>query len=282
MAQSEEKRREQSERMKAHWAAKRASQNKNPETKDIGEVLRENNQTFDDPVVSTPQPKEDTIIQPDIGDLIRQIQELKDTQWQLMRGQIQSQSQDTAVSNGKLTGTIERYAVDPGLYPDPRERLSVEPRLARFAFSMNYELQWNIGESSYETIDHIRMKEPKFTLTLVRIMLDEDTGEPTNGRYDICRLIMHEDPTAALTIAREQGLDVSTIEEADFLNEMRYIRMRDWLLEAFYPSKPTISNQKRDMVINGKLVSYWEKNAEVADDTGTKKIDWDSIPKTKF
>lgn len=294
MALSEEQRRAASERMKARWAEKKASQNKNPKTKET--YIIENNINPQDsfpegiPIeepTNVPEIKEDTIVQPDVNELIKQIEELKAMQWQMMRDAMREGEKPsnvaTAVSNGKLTGTVDKYSMDKMLYADPRERLAEEPKLKRFAFPLNYELEWEIGESAYETIDHIRMREPRFTLTLVKIMLDEDTGEDTNGRYDICRLIMHEDPVAAMTIAREHGLDVQADDETSFLNEMRYIRMRDWLLEAFYPSKPTVGKQKRDMVVGGKLVSYWEKNTEAdSGDQGIRKTDWDNLPKVKF
>lgn len=224
--------------------------------------------------------------EPNLTDLQRQIQELKDMQWALMKGALAGTvggNEQVNAENGKLTGTFEKYALSPDLYPDPSERLAEEVKLQRFAFKMNYELDYHVGDVSYTTIDNIRTKEPKFELTLVRVMLDEDTGEDTGGRYDICRLIMHEDPDTALTIARQVGFDMESLDEAMFLNEMRYIRMRDWLLEAFYPPKPDPKKEKRDMVINGKLVQYWQKNAEEGTgEGGLKKIDWDNVAKVKF
>ena len=108
--------------------------------------------------------------------------------------------------------------------------------------------------------------------------MDEVTGEPTSGRYEICRMIMHEDPDAALVVAKEQGIEVDTTQdEADFLNEMRYIRMRDWLLECFYPGASTASSKKRDMVVNGKLVTYFEVN-----DENSQGIDFSKLPRIKF
>lgn len=226
----------------------------------------------------------DTVTQPDYGELQRQIQELKDMQWAFMKGalaQDQDQQAPTQGGSGKLTGTFIKYAMDPALYPSPVERLAQEPKLARFAFPLNYELQYEIEESAYETIDHIRTKEPRFTLTLVKIMLDEETGDDSGGRYDICRIIMHEDPTTALVIAQQEGIDVESMDEKVFLNEMRYVRMRDWLLDCFYPPKITTQKQKRDMVISGRLVQYWEKNVEDGE-AGITKVDWDKLPKIKF
>jgi hypothetical protein len=110
-------------------------------------------------------------------------------------------------------------------------------------------------------------------------MLDEETGEPTPGRYVVCQLVMHEDPETALVLARENGLQVNDEEEMLFLNEMRYLRMRNWLLDCFYPPKASPKQQRKDMVIEGRLVQYWEANTE---DGGKERIDFSKLPKVKF
>ena len=72
-------------------------------------------------------------------------------------------------------------------------------------------------------------------------------------------MIFFEDPDAALAVARENGLDVRDYEEKEFLDEMRYLRVRNWLLEAFYP--PTITNKKQNkkqMVVGNQVVEYYE------------------------
>ena len=100
-------------------------------------------------------------------------------------------------------------------------------------------------------------------MELNRIVMDEDTGDPTNGRYTICRMVFHEDPDAALVVARENGVNIADFEERAFLDEMRYLRARDWLLEAFYPPKPSQPKKnKKEMGIGGKLVEYFEINSE--------------------
>lgn len=203
------------------------------------------------------QPQE-TISQQELNDLQRQILELK----QALMSQQAPQGNNLSFKGGQLTGTFEKYKIGSQNYPDPRKRLSSEPRLARFAFDINYELNWHVGVSEYTTIDGIRTKEPKFTLELVRVIVDEDTGEPTNGRYVVCRLIMHEDPEAALIIARNEGIDVDEMDEKSFLDEMRYLRMREWLLECFYPSPVVKPNEKKDMVIGGTIVEYFEVTSE--------------------
>lgn len=163
---------------------------------------------------------------------------------------------------GKMTGTVERFAIDPINYPDPTKRLADEPRLQRFGFKENYELKYTVTTSEYTTIDNIRMREPKFILDLIRVVYDEETGEATPGRYIEYRMVLHEDPDTALHIARSSGLPIDEGNEKDFLNEMRYLRMRDWLLECFYKPKPTSNRNRREMVINNKLVEYFEISSE--------------------
>lgn len=224
----------------------------------------------------------ETISTDEYAELKRQIEELRSNQFtdllKAFRNEPQNQQGNATVATGRLTGTFEKYAMAKDLYPNPSDRLAEEQRLQRFAFKINYELVYEVGVSEYETIDKIRTREPKFSLTLVRIMMDEDTGEPTAGRYEICRLIMHEDPEAALVIARDNNLVVEEETEEAFLNEMRYLRMRDWLLECFYPAPVKEQNNRKEIVIGGKLVTYYEKNNE----SGAGVTDWDKLPRIKF
>jgi hypothetical protein len=263
---------------KARMAKVRAArQNKNPETKTPEiptEVYAE--ASVEQPVI---EEKTDFAPEPSVQDLMLQIAELKALHWQA-QAQGNAPQGVTAGGTGKLTGTYEKYAIDPANYPDPTARIAVHPKLQRFAFDLNYELIYTLGTSEYTTIDNVRTREPKFSLELVRVVMDEETGEPTNGRYVICRLVMHEDPETALIIAREQGLPVNENGELEFLNEMRFIRMRDWVLECFYPAPVKAESNKREMVINGKLVTYYEKNNE--NGTGVTQLDWDKLPKIKF
>lgn len=198
--------------------------------------------------------RKDTISMDDYLDLKREIEELKRSSWQ-------PQPQGVGLKNGRLVGTVEKYNLTKDYYPDETLRLAKESRLARFAFDENYELRFDVSTTEYQTIDGIRTKEPKFTLELIGKVFDDDTGELTSGRYIICRLIMHEDPEAALVIAREQHLDVDEDNEESFLNEMRYIRQRDWLVKCFYPEVSKKDNRKKEMVIGGKIVEYFEVDA---------------------
>lgn len=108
------------------------------------------------------------------------------------------------------------------------------------------------------------MTEPRFTLDLNRIVYDEETYEPTNKRYTVCRMVFFEDPQTAMIIARENGIQIDAQDEASFLDEMRFLRMRDWLLEAFYPPKPAPNRNKREQVIGNQMVEVWEISSETS------------------
>lgn len=204
---------------------------------------------------------EPTITQTEYSDLLKQIEQLKraaSSQFSPTPAQL---SEPQMNQRGHLIGTFEKYGIDPKGYPNPCERLAQEPRLRRFAFDVNYELSFAVTSTRYQTLDGINTLEPRFTLELIKIVMDEDTGEPTNGRYVLRTMMLHEDPQAALMVARENGLAVDEVNQADFLNEMRYLRMRDWLVEAFYPPRNTGKQQKREMVMNNQVVQYFEMSS---------------------
>lgn len=228
------------------------------------------------PVLEEPEKPDVTISQQDFDDMKRQIEELKNLPWKIL-GQLAPQ-ETAKVANGQLTGTVEKYPLIADLYPNPTERLSEEQKLQRFAFKINYELNFEVGESRYETIDHVRTVEPKFTLELIRKVMD-DEGNDSGGRYVLGTLIFHEDPTAAITIARSLNMDIDESNEQEFLNEMRYIRMRDWLISRFYPSRIEDKKQRRDVVIDGKLVQFFEVNSESG---GVGADNWGKISEHKL
>lgn len=219
----------------------------------------------------------ETIATDDVSELRREVAELKAALW---AGRSASEDERVRLQGGKLVGTVTKYDLTPSNYPDPVERLAKEPKLARYAFNENYKLRFDVSVSEYTTIDNIRTREPKFTLELLGLMWDEETGEPVIGDegglqvYVISRLIMHEDPEAALVIAREQDLEVDEANEEDFLNEMRYIRMRDWLITCFIPAPVKNKSRKTEMVVGGKVVEIYEITA---DENTTVKLPFDKL-----
>ena len=195
-----------------------------------------------------------------VTDLQRQILEMKENM-DLMRTALLNQNQGVQMDKqGELIGEFEKYTVDPANYPDPTERLAKEPRLAPLAFEYNYELEYETGVSSYETKSGKNIREPKFYITLNRIVLD-DQGNQTPKRYIARKLIFHEDPQAALVIARDNGVEVNKGDERLFLNEMRYLRVRDWLLDIFFPKPADEIGRISEEVIGGTVVQVFTKKS---------------------
>lgn len=162
------------------------------------------------------------------------------------------------ITGNSIVGTLQKFNTDPSYYPDPTERLMNEPRLARFAFKENWELEFSVKTTSYTTLDNRRVSEPQFTVQLIGVVFD-DMGEKTNGRYVRKQMIFFEDPDSALEVARQNGLKVEDFQEKAFLDEMRYLRVRDWLLENFFPPTNAAKKQnKKQMVINNQVVDYYE------------------------
>lgn len=209
----------------------------------------------------------------DIGDLLKQINELKDNPLiqAIFQNQQPAQAAGPQVTNRGLIGTFEKYITDKNAYPDPRERLfeymQSTPRLRQLAFPERYELEYEVGRMRpYERKDGVMETQPQFTLILNGIVMDEETFEPTTRRFELCRYVFFEDPETALVIARDNGLEVDEQNEKAFLDEMRFIRMRDWLLEAFYPPKITGTKKNfTEMSIPGRgVVKSFEISSESA------------------
>lgn len=288
MAWTPEQKKAASDRAKARHAAQKQ---KSPETETKDTQVTRADEIEDDIINAAelrdpmfgPQPEQSPALPiPDYGDIQRMVDEMVQERLKQLQNVPQAnynpwaQQQQPGLQiggTGALVGVREKYIVNPQNYPDPRERLAKEARLQRFAFKENYDLDWEIGISQYQTKDGVNTREPKFTLKLVRVVFDDDTGLATNQRYVVCQIIFHEDPEAALAIAREQGYEVSDYAEKDFLDEMRYLRMRDWLLEAFYPQKPTVNSSKKEMVIGNRVVQVFEINAESAQPIPFSQLD---------
>lgn len=196
------------------------------------------------------------------SDLQRQVDELKAILFDFTQGKTAQTVQGTQHrSDGQVVGTFEKYTVDPANYPSPVERLMKEPRLAPFAFEYNFEISYEIHVSQYETKDGTNVKEPRFMMELRRVVLDEQ-GNRTNGRYIVRKLTFHEDKQAAIQVARDNGIDIDQYNEQEFLNEMRYLRVRDWLLDIFYPPINSAVKAKKEMVVDNQVVEYIEVNGE--------------------
>jgi len=269
---------EWTEAEKAAFAEKmrKAREEKVKEAAEAVEVADENLKNINEEAPTPPPvaPTEETVSgEQNIDALKQQIEELKQNQL-LMQQLLSAQNNLSAgpqIAGGRVVGTVEKHTVDKSHYPDPRPRLMQEPKLQRFAFPINYDLTWEVQVTNYETKDGINTKEPRFQIELRQIQMD-DEGNPTNGRYILRRASFHEDPQAAVTIANENGIPVDSVNEKAFLDEMRYLRIRDWLLEWFYRPRTDNPKNKKELVFGNRIVEFLEINSEQPQDIPFNEI----------
>lgn len=238
-----------------------------------------------EPIAEAPTDIQPTV---DLGAMQRQLNEVMETN-ALLKAALLRGNQDNGLSLGrgnKVVGEVDKYLVDPENYPDPTPRLSQEQRLQSIAFNHNYELDYQFSVRPYETKTGLNMREPEFTVTLNRIVLDDQGNRvkvlnPKNNkmeekRYRARRMMFHEDPQAALVIARDNNLDVDKTDEKTFLDEMRYLRVRDWLFGVFWPQTAQAAPEIREEAIGGTIVQVFTKSSE-----DSIQVDFDKL-KTKM
>jgi hypothetical protein len=156
--------------------------------------------------------------------------------------------------------SITKYSLEAADWPDPRERLANESKLSSFAFKENFILKWDVGRVNYEK-DGVHYQEPKFRIELWRWKRDPETQELTNKQYRVHKATFFEDPSAAMAVAIEKGIEVDDTLQKAFLDEMRYMRVRDWLFGIFYPTPSAKSEGHREEVIGNRLVPVIEMSS---------------------
>ena len=247
-----------------------AAKKRREENKKLKEEIQQDTQNI--------QKKAEPEANADLNTLIKQIEELKDNpliQALFNKGQVQNN--DVQVGERK-TGVFTKYITDPAQYPDPRERLfeffNSQPKYRRFGLQDRYELRWEVGSMvPYERKDGILETQPRFVVGIDAIIFDEETYEPTNGRYVVKEFMFFEDPQTNVIVARENGIPVDESNEKAFMDEMRFIRVRDWLIDLFLPGKVEKTHRDRkDMVINGKQVQYYEVSSTESDSIPFDKL----------
>lgn len=216
-----------------------------PEAKAWGEQMRAARQKANKaPEEEIEQSKaEAAVANPTIEDLMRQIEELKHSQFF-------SQPQ-VAVR------AITKYSINPQDYPDPRERIADEPKLESEAFRQNFVMEWQVGKVNYDAKDGVNYTEPKFKIELWRWLRDSE-NEITNKKFLVKKATFFEDPDAAIQAAVAAGLEVPARLEKTFLDEMRYLRIRDWVFDIFFPKPPSPIRGIREEVIGNRLVPVME------------------------
>jgi hypothetical protein len=158
---------------------------------------------------------------------------------------------------GGVQGIQYKYPVEKSYYPDPTDRLYDDPALKRFAMRENFYFKWDVVGEVYEKAN-ITYSEPRFSVELFRRLFDEE-GNPTGKMVLVNRQFQMEDELTARLAADKLGLTNTFATFEDLMNEMRYYRIRRWLLGIFTPPKIEQHNRKATtMVIDGKVVEVYD------------------------
>lgn len=172
---------------------------------------------------------------------------------------------------GKPTGVIQTYSVNPADYADPRDFLYDLPELAQYAMRLNYNLDWLVEQKIFETKYGTSVAHPKFSLILQRkrlengvevVKIDPNTKREFHPRIHVQTGVFFEDPAASVTEALQLGLPIDKANTPQFLEQMRQLRYKTWLLDVFFPQPPTnTADYSTEQVIDGKV--YQIENTSV-------------------
>lgn len=181
----------------------------------------------------------------------------------------QMQNRPVIGRNG-IQGKMFKYPIEKSYYPDPTERLYKEPTLSRFNLKENYFFDWEVEGAEYEKYG-VTYAEPRFTVRLFRKLYGDD-GLP-NGQFALInRQIQHEDEIVARAAADKLGLTESFESFEEMMNEMRYLRIRQWLLDLFKrPNVETHKNKPTQQNIDGKIVEVFDTEALIDGESGISK-----------
>lgn len=160
-------------------------------------------------------------------------------------------------AQGGVQGRVVKHSLSKADYPDPTDRLYDDPQLKRHNLRDNYIFTWEVTGEQYQK-DNVTYAEPRFIVSLYRRLfndMDEDTGRAAL----ISRNILHEDEFIAQIIADKLGLLENFSSTKEMMDEIRYRRIRDWLIPIFIPVKPEQhANRRTEMVIDGKAVEVFD------------------------
>lgn len=160
-------------------------------------------------------------------------------------------------AQGGVQGRVVKHSLSKADYPDPTPRLYDDPQLKRHGLRDNYIFTWEVTGEQYQK-DNVTYAEPRFIVSLYRRLfndMDEDTGRAAL----ISRNMLHEDEFIAQIIADKLGLLENFANTKEMMDEIRYRRIRDWLIPIFIPVKPEQhANRRTEMVIDGKAVEVFD------------------------
>lgn len=173
-------------------------------------------------------------------------------------------------AQGGVQGRVVKYSLSKADYPDPTSRLYDDPQLKRHGLRDNYIFTWEVTGEQYQK-DNVTYAEPRFIVSLYRRLfndMDEDTGRAAL----ISRNILHEDEFIAQIIADKLGLLENFSSTKEMMDEIRYRRIRDWLIPIFIPVKPEQhANRRTEMVIDGKAVEVFDTEKVLGESAADSK-----------
>lgn len=173
-------------------------------------------------------------------------------------------------AQGGIQGRIVKHSLVKQDYPDPTPRLYDDPRLKRHNLRENYIFTWDVEGEQY-TKDGVTYAEPRFTVRLFRRLFD-DNDVDTGRAALISRTMLHEDEFVAQIIADRMGLLDNFSSTKEMMDEIRYYRIRDWLIPIFIPVKPEEhANRKTEMVIDGKAVEVFDTEKVIGESAADSK-----------
>lgn len=209
------------------------------------------------------------VVKPEDNDRTAKLEAQVELLTQMLMAQQGNQGQ--ANQNAPQT-TKTPYSLDLSIYDSPVDKLMEwarqDARMRRQGFADNYEMKF-VREipARFPLADGSYMQVPKFTLGLLEYAYDDEgrpviqknaRGEDVQIKYLRKRLVMFEDPDNALLVAHRKGLKLDDTTSQQFLNDMRYLQAQEWLLEVFYPPKPTSNSGMREEAIGGQMVTIVE------------------------
>lgn len=181
------------------------------------------------------------------------------------------QMQQPTVGKNGLQGQIFKWSVDASYYPSPIERLYDEPTLRRFNLRDNYFFDWEVSGVEYEK-HNISYAEPRFTIRIFRRIFDDDGVTPNGQMALINKHIQHEDELVARIAADKLGLREQFPDFRELMDEVRFLRIRQWLLYLFAPpSVNQYQRRARQMVIDGKVVEMFDTETLIDGEVGKSK-----------
>lgn len=181
------------------------------------------------------------------------------------------QGYDVNIGKNGVQGRVFKYPIEKSYYPDPTDRLYDEPILRRFNLRDNFYFDWEVEGVEYEKYG-VTYAEPRFIVRLFRRMFEDDGITPNGQLALVNRQIQHEDEIAARTAAGKLGMTDSFESFQEMMDEMRYYRIRQWLLDLFTPVQVhSHSKQSTQMVIDGKVVEVFDTEAIIDGESGKSK-----------